>query len=151
VTLAAFVVDKMSCSGRGWLMSEAVGRQSVRQAARRVAFEARAKLRAERQERDKRLAALALEVLVALGERDGAVRLFEQRASQALHRMLEQEQLSVTDVIQWCGPQMTRRDVARLRRFGAQDPSTVAAGDRPESVARPAQRQPGVRGSDVNG
>lgn len=49
------------------------GRPSVRQAARRAALAAQAEVRAHRQELDKRQAALATNVLVALGERDAAV------------------------------------------------------------------------------
>ncbi|MER7071937.1 hypothetical protein [Terrabacter sp. NPDC000476] len=51
-------------------MTDTTGREerpSVRQAARRAALDAQAKLRVERRERDKRLAALALDVLFALG------------------------------------------------------------------------------------
>ena len=68
------------CVGGGLAMREPIGRQSVRQAARRAALAAQAKLRAERQERDKRLAAIATQVLVALGERDAAVVRYEQQA-----------------------------------------------------------------------
>ena len=48
--------------------------QSVKQAARRSALNAQAVLRKQRADRERRLEALAVEVLTALGERDGAVR-----------------------------------------------------------------------------
>ncbi|GAA2153505.1 hypothetical protein FHX52_1722 [Humibacillus xanthopallidus] len=102
-------------------MSEATGRdtrQTVRQAARRAAQDAQAKLRAERQERDKRLAGIAMDVLVALGERDAAVTTNERRAGAALMRLLEDERLSLAEVQQWCGPSLTRQEIARLRRCG---------------------------------
>jgi hypothetical protein len=44
--------------------------QSVRQAARRSALNAQALLRKQRADRERRLEALAVEVLTALGERD---------------------------------------------------------------------------------
>ena len=51
-----------------------MGERSVRQSARRAALDAQAGQRRERQERDRRIDALAVEVLVALGERDAAER-----------------------------------------------------------------------------
>jgi hypothetical protein len=53
--------------------------QSVRQAARRSALNAQAVLRKQRADRERRLVTLAVEVLTALGERDGAVRDAELR------------------------------------------------------------------------
>ena len=50
------------------------GQQSARQAARRSALDAQAVRRKERADRQRRLEALAVAVLTALGERDGAVR-----------------------------------------------------------------------------
>ena len=97
-------------------MSEPIRRQTVRQAARRAAQDAQAKLRAERQERDKRLAGLAMHVLVALGERDAAVAKYEHRAGTALMQLLDEERLSIAEVRQWCGPNLTRQEIARLRR-----------------------------------
>ena len=56
--------------------------QSVRQAARRAALDAQAVLRKERADRERRLEVLAVEVLTAIGERDGAVRDAERRAAE---------------------------------------------------------------------
>ena len=102
-------------------MSEPIGRQTrqtVRQVARRAAQDAQAKLRAERQARDKRLAGIAIDVLVALGERDAAVTTCERRAGAALMRLLDAERLTVAEVQQWCGPSLSRQEIARLRRCG---------------------------------
>lgn len=99
-------------------MSEPIGRRSVRQAARRAALDAQAKLRMERDSRDKRLAGLAMDVLVALGERDAAMSKWEQRAGTALRQLLDDEHLSVAEVAQWCGPSLTRQEIAHLRRSG---------------------------------
>jgi hypothetical protein len=48
--------------------------QSVRQAARRSALDAQVELRKERADRNRRLQALAITVLTALGERDALLR-----------------------------------------------------------------------------
>lgn len=130
-------------------MGESTGRQSVRQAARRAALDAQAQLRAQRQERDKRLAALAMDVLVALGQRDAAVTTCEQRAGAALRKLIEYEHLTAAEVAQWCGPSLTRREVARLRRIGQveqsanrnHEPATVTASvpDAASSAERPEQ------------
>jgi len=62
-----------------------VGKQAVRQAARRAASQVQARYRRERVERDRRLERLAVEVLTALGERDAMIAT-EQRAGAALKR-----------------------------------------------------------------
>jgi hypothetical protein len=64
-----------------------MSQQSVRQAAQRSALDARAVLRKERAERERRLEGLAVAVLTALGERDALVRDAERRAGQALRTM----------------------------------------------------------------
>ena len=56
-----------------------MSQQSVRQAAQRSALDARAVLRKERAERERRLEGLAVAVLTALGERDALVRDAERR------------------------------------------------------------------------
>ena len=104
-----------------------MSQQSVRQAARRSALDARAVLRKERGDRERRLEALAVAVLTALGERDGAVRDAERRAGEALRTMTVDEALSVREAADWCGGGVTVREVARLRRL-AHDPQGV--GDR---------------------
>ena len=60
--------------------------RSMRQAARRSALDAQAALRKERADRERRLEGLAVAVLTALGERDGAVRDTERRAGDALQQ-----------------------------------------------------------------
>jgi hypothetical protein len=51
-----------------------MSQESVKQAARRSALDARALRRKERTDRERRLAALAVAVLTALGEPDALVR-----------------------------------------------------------------------------
>jgi len=99
-----------------------MSQQSVRQAARRSALDAQAARRRRRADRERRLEALAVAVLTALGERDGAVKDAEMRAGEALRAMSVDEGLSVREAVEWCGTGITVREVTRLRRL-AGDPS----------------------------
>jgi hypothetical protein len=99
-----------------------MSQHSVRQAARRSALDAQAVLHKERADRERRLEALAVAVLTALGERDALIRDAELRAGQALLTMAEDEGLSVREAVDWYGGGVTVREVARLRRL-AHDPS----------------------------
>jgi hypothetical protein len=108
-----------------------MSQQSVRQAARRSALDAQAVLRKERADRERRLEGLAVNVLTALGERDGAVRDAERRAGEALQTMTIDEGLSLREAVAWCGSgALTVREVTRLRQL-AHDPP----GGRPMSRA----------------
>ena len=98
-----------------------MSQQSVRQEARRSALGAQAARRKERADRERRLEGLAVAVLTALGERDGAVKDAERRAGEALRSMSEDEGLSVREAVEWCGAGITVREVTRLRRL-AGDP-----------------------------
>ena len=65
---------------------------------------------------------MAVAVLTALGERDGAVRDVERRAGEALQTMTIDEGLSLRDAVAWCGiGALTVREVTRLRQL-AHDP-----------------------------
>jgi hypothetical protein len=97
-----------------------MSQQSVTQAARRSALDARAVLRKERGNRERRLEGLAVAVLTALGERDAFVRDAERRAGQALRTMTEDEGLSVREAVEWCGSVVILRDVTRLCRVADQ-------------------------------
>jgi Flp pilus assembly protein TadG len=97
--------------------------QSVRQAARRAALDAQAVLRKERADRERRIEALAVAVLTAIGERDRAVRDAERRAGEALRTMTDDEGLSVRAAADWCGNAVTMREVTRLRRLAPDTPS----------------------------
>lgn len=91
-----------------------MGQQSMRQAARRAALDAQAKRRRERAERDKRIEALAVDVLTALEERKAALADCDRRAGQALRDLTEREGLSASDAVQWCGSGLNAREVKRL-------------------------------------
>jgi hypothetical protein len=58
----------------------------LRQAARLAASEVCAKRRREPAERDRRLEKLAIEVLIALGERNATIAATEQRAGERCRR-----------------------------------------------------------------
>ena len=99
-----------------------MSQQSVRQAARRSALDAQAILRKERADRERRLEALAVAVLTALGERDALVRDAERRATQAVRTMIDDEGLSLREAVEWCGGgALTVREVTQLRQL-AHDP-----------------------------
>jgi hypothetical protein len=113
-----------------------MSQQSVRQAARRAALDAQAVLRKERADRERRLEVLAVEVLTAIGERDGAVWDAERRAGEALRTMTGDEGLSMRAAADWCGNAITSREVTRLRSLAPDTPS--GAGCAPDVSVRPA-------------
>ena len=88
----------------------------MRQAARRSALDPQAVLRKERADRERRLDALAVAVLTALGERDALVQDAERRT------MTEDEDLTLSEAVGWCGGSVTVRETTRLLRLegGAQ-------------------------------
>jgi hypothetical protein len=96
-----------------------MSQQSMRQAARRSALEAQAARRKERADRERRLEALAVEVLTALGERDATIAATEQRAGAALQAMITDEHLTASETVQWCAGTISRREVTRLRKMAA--------------------------------
>jgi len=99
-----------------------MSQHSMRQAARRSALDARAVLRKQRADRERRLEGLAVAVLTALGERDAAVRDAERRAGEALQTMTIDEGMSLREAVEWCGGgALTVREVTRLRQL-AHDP-----------------------------
>ena len=76
-----------------------------------------AKFRRERVERDRRLERVAVEVLTALGERDVMIGGTEQRAGAALHAMITDEHLTVSEAVQWCAGAISHHEAARLRQL----------------------------------
>jgi hypothetical protein len=90
--------------------------QSVRQVARRRALEAQAKRRQERAAVEKRCSALGVDVVVALTERDAAVRRYERAAGTALAALMDAEGLTIADACVWAGD-LTVMEAKRLRRL----------------------------------
>lgn len=95
--------------------------QSVRQMARRNARDAQRRLVAAREQREKRLSALGVQVVVALAERDAAVAEQEQIAGVALRSMTETEGLALREALKWCGEGLSVREGSRLRQLAVQD------------------------------
>lgn len=88
--------------------------QSVRQAARRAALDAQTRVRQRDEERDKRRSQLGVMVVTALAQRDAQIRVFEQRAGQALTTLIEAEGLTAREAAEWCG--LSSREAKRLRQ-----------------------------------
>lgn len=94
-----------------------------RVAARRVIQERAAARRREREQKEQRIAGLAVAVNVALSEGRRALRRAEREAGAALSRMIATEGVGVTDAIDWIGdPTLTAREITRLRHIA--DPGT---------------------------
>jgi len=74
-------------------------------------------MRSERVAREKRLDAWAVDVSVALAQRDAWVVECEQRAGQGLVAMTGTGGLSVRDAAQRCEPDLSPREASRLRRL----------------------------------
>lgn len=83
--------------------------QSVRRTARQAAIAAQARRRAKTAERDKRIGAAAINLVVALRERDA----LERRAGAAIKSMLV-EGLTLADVIIWTDGETNLKEATRL-------------------------------------
>jgi hypothetical protein len=127
-----------------------MSQQSVRQAARRSALDAQAARRKQRADRERRLEALAIAVLTALGERDALVRDAELRAGQALWTMTDDEGLSVREAVACCGSGVAVREVPRLRQL-ARDRQATAADERATVNAAARPRADGEQPGDSGG
>ncbi len=89
--------------------------QSIRRAARQAAIAAQAKRRAQAAERDKRLDAATLTLIVALRERDA----LERQAGAAIQSMLA-EGLTLADVVTWTDGETTLKEATRLADLAAE-------------------------------
>lgn len=94
--------------------------QSVRQAARRSALDAQARMRSERAEQERRRSGLAVAVVTALAERDALVPACEKRAGEALVKLTSVQGLTLREAVRWCGEQVTLREVTRLRQVAGE-------------------------------
>lgn len=111
-----------------------MGQQSVRQSVRRSALGAQLARRKEPADQERRLEALAVAVLTALGERDAAVRETERRAGVALRTVIDDERLSVREAVEWCASGGTLREVTRGR--SAESVQITHGHDLPEGTTR---------------
>ena len=92
------------------------GEQSIRRAARQAAVAAKARRRAKTAERDKRLDAAALTLIVALKERDA----LECRAGAAIRALLT-DGLTLADIPTWTDGETTLKEATRLSGLDATD------------------------------
>ncbi len=106
--------------------------QSVRQAARRSALDAQARMRSERSEQERRRSGLAVAVVTALAERDALVLACEKRAGEALVELTSVQGLTLREAVRWCGEQVTLREATRLRQVAGEVGDTEAAKGRRE-------------------
>ena len=100
---------------------------AARVAARRNVMDAHSQRRRLRQEREDRLAALAVEVNVALATGRAAMDKAERAAGQALNQMLAMG-ASLAEVVEWCAGDLTAKDIARLRQAAAAQDGADADG-----------------------
>ena len=131
-------------------MESTPGKQSRRQAARRAAAQAQATLMRARLERDRRCAALGVQVVAALRERDALVQRYERQAGEALRALVVDEAVGAAEAAQWCAGAVTTREVARLRRLAERTPDDgpgepqAGRGDAPSTTDRAHVRHPHV-------
>ncbi len=123
-----------------------MGKQTIKQEARRAALDAQSKRRAERAERERRLEGLAVQVLVAIRERDEHLLDADRRAGKALAEMVETEGLSAREAVGWCGDEVSAREVARLRRVAAtrDEAGSGEAADEDEGGETPTETEEGA-------
>lgn len=104
-------------------------KQALRQQARLRARQARANVRQEQAQRERRLTNWGEQVAAALAERDAVLADCEQRAGRALRTLIEDERLSTQQALAWCGDDtLTGREVYRLIR-GLSDDKDGSDGD----------------------
>ncbi|MHB1011060.1 MAG: hypothetical protein ACYC1E_17960 [Propionibacteriaceae bacterium] len=95
--------------------------------ARRAIQERASARRRAREQKEARIAELAVTIKLALGQGRRAVELAEREAGAALALMIDHEGLTVTEALEWIGdPTLTMRELGRLRahtRHDAKDPT----------------------------
>lgn len=72
--------------------------------------------------------------MVALRERDAAVQRCELQSGRALQKMLA-EGLSMKEAMQWCGPEVGRREAGRLIKL-TEEADALPQSDSGESTAK---------------
>lgn len=109
-------------------MGSTPGKQATRQAARRAAAEAQATLMRARLERDRRCAALGVQVVAALRESDDLVQRYKRQAGEALRALVVDEAVAAAETVQWCAGAVTTRVVTRRRHLAAGTSADVVGG-----------------------
>jgi len=107
--------SEVPCTSERWEES-IVTKSQDRVEARRVIQERAISRRREREQKDERIATLAVAVSVALRAGRRALEEAELDAGLALTQMIATEGLSVTEAIEWVSDaKLSAREVARLR------------------------------------
>ena len=115
-------------------MESTPGKQSRRQAARRAAAQAQATLMRARLERDRRCAALGVQVVAALRERDALVQRYERQAGEALRALVVDEAVGAP----------RRRSGAPGRSPPGRSPACAASPKGPPTTAPVSHRRAGA-------
>lgn len=102
-------------------------KQSVRQAARREAFERQTRRRQEQAQRDKRREGAVLDLVVALRERGEA----EERAAAAV-RALVGDGLTPQEISEWLDGELTSAEATRLAGNSTRRRATGGSTVKPE-------------------
>lgn len=100
-------------------------RQGLKQDARRRVTEALSARQKERVEQERQQAALAVDLLAALAERDEAIQSAEQQAADAVRALLA-ERLSITEIAELCGGQLDTKELTRLSRIATVETRQLA-------------------------
>ena len=87
-------------------------KQTVRQAARRAAFQMQQRRREEEVKRERRLTNESIKLMVALRERDDA-----EASSRDAIRAMEAEGLDTGEIVRWSNGELDAKEIARLRDF----------------------------------
>lgn len=111
-----FWIVKDSHQGASDMAETKPGEQSIRRAARQAAVAAQARRRVKTAERDRRLDAAALTLIVTLKERDA----LDRRAGAAIRAMLT-DGLTLADIPTWTDGETTLKEATRLSELDATD------------------------------
>lgn len=105
-----------------------MGRQALKQQARRAAMEVQAERRRAAAERERRLSERASRVVVAIFERAEVVTRTEREAGEVLHAMTAEDGLSLREAVELCGGKVSEREAGRLRQAYRRTLASVGAG-----------------------
>ena len=93
-----------------------MGKQDIRLDARRTVREALDVIKRKRVERDRRISRFAVALVTALAKRDDAIAVAERAAAGTLRALLA-EDLTLAEVGDMCGGQISTKDLTRLSRL----------------------------------
>lgn len=86
-------------------------------------------MKEERKKKEKRLSGLGVDLMTALEEREATVARLDAQAGATLRKMTDDEGLSLSEALEWCGSDLSRTEAARLRKVGADEGEASQAAD----------------------